>query len=60
MDLPREIIESIERRWAAKLKQEIHTWKKRKRPPGDETARRRNKNAHGEVYAYFKSITTRI
>lgn len=32
MDLPRQVIESIERRWAAKLQREVHAWKKQRQP----------------------------
>lgn len=32
MDLPRQVIESIERRWAAKLQREVHAWKKQRKP----------------------------
>ncbi len=32
MDLPRQVVESIERRWAAKLQREVHAWKKQRQP----------------------------
>ena len=32
MNLPQHIIDSVERRWAAKLQQEVEAWRRRKRP----------------------------
>jgi hypothetical protein len=32
MNLPQHVIDNIERRWAAKLQQEIEAWRKRKHP----------------------------
>jgi len=32
MKLPQYIIDSVERRWAAKLQQEAEAWRQRKRP----------------------------
>jgi hypothetical protein len=39
MDLPRQVIESIERRWAAKLQREVHAWKKQRQPVRKEACR---------------------
>lgn len=32
MNLPQHVIDNIERRWAAKLQQEVDAWRKRKQP----------------------------
>ncbi|MEH2513616.1 hypothetical protein V1291_004970 [Nitrobacteraceae bacterium AZCC 1564] len=33
MKLPQHVIDHVERRWAAKLQQEVDAWQNRKRPP---------------------------
>lgn len=32
MNLPQHVVDNLERRWAAKLEQDVETWKKRKPP----------------------------
>ncbi len=62
MDLPRQVIESIERRWAAKLQREVHAWKKQRKPhreSGDYSslAGRSRHHANDRIPGHFKSIT---
>lgn len=44
MNLPQHIIDTVERRWAAKLQKDVDAWRKRKRPQQMQEQSRRNRS----------------